>query len=69
MKRKRSARQLAEVIAGMLVSRDVRVQVHPDPVYGFSANAYGSDPNSVHASQLQIEQILPALRDTYELAD
>jgi len=67
MKRKRTARQLTEVITNMLGSSDVRPEVYKDPVYGFHAMVYRGDPAVVHAAQLAVERLLPKLREVYEL--
>ena len=65
-KLKKTARELAEMIAVRMTSRGVRLNVLGDAV-GWHAVVYGGAPR--HVTKAQADQIVQRLRANYDLDD
>ena len=67
-KLKKTARELAEMIAARMTSRGVRLSVLRDAV-GWHAVVYGGAPHHVSKAQAEVDQIVHRLRANYDLDD
>ncbi len=67
-KPKKTARELAEMIATQMSLDGVRLDIHRDPA-GWHAVVYGSSPNRVAQAQSAVDQIVQRLRASYDLND
>jgi hypothetical protein len=67
-KPKKTARELAEMIAAEMSLAGVRLDIHSGPA-GWHAVVYGSSPNRVAQAQSAVDQIVGRLRASYDLDD
>jgi hypothetical protein len=68
-KEKKTARELAELIAEeMSAGGGIRINVHTNPS-GWHATGYGWSPNRAAQAQAEVDQIVQRLRATYDLDD
>jgi hypothetical protein len=62
----KTARELADIVAAKANLGDVRIDVHPDPAYGWHPTVYTTPAKAVHCQQ-RVEQIAAELRPFYRL--
>ena len=67
-KEQKSARELAELVAQRINMTGVRVEVHPDPAYGWHPTVFTTPSNAVIA-QNAAERAAQELRPLYDLGD
>jgi hypothetical protein len=67
-KPKKTARELAAIIAEEMSLSGVRLDIHSGAA-GWHAVVYGSSPNRVAQAQTQVDQIVQRLRQQYDLED
>ena len=67
-KEKKSARELATLVAERIGMMDVRIEVHPDPAYGWHPTVF-TTPTKVVNVQNAAERAAQELRPLYELCD
>jgi hypothetical protein len=67
-KDKKSARELADMIAARMQVEAGLVSVHKDPAYGWAVNVF-SGPARVVGDQHLAEQIAAELREQYDLTE
>jgi hypothetical protein len=65
---KKSARELAEMIAARMKIEAGLVSVHKDPAYGWAVNVF-TGPSRLFGDQPLAEQIAAELREQYDLAE
>jgi len=67
-KEQKSARELADLIAERIGMPDVRVAIHPDPIYGWHPTVFTAPAKAINA-QNAAERAAQELRSLYELGD
>jgi len=65
-KPKKTANELAELIAAEIPLGGIRLDIHPDPT-GWNAVAYGSDPDRVARIQSLLGEIVHPYKLLYDL--
>ncbi|HMF22363.1 MAG TPA: hypothetical protein VKG24_09585 [Pseudolabrys sp.] len=65
-KEKKSARELANMIAARMQVGAQLVSVHRDPAYGWAVNVFTGPAKQVFGDQVLAEQIAAELREKYD---
>ena len=65
-KQRKTARELADIIAARLCVGGIQIAVHKSPVYGWDANIITVPSQAVNA-HVMVQQIVAELREQYDL--
>ena len=67
-KEKKSACELAEMVAARMIIRPGLVSIYKDASYGWAVNVF-SGPSQLFGDQVMAEQIAAELRERYDLKE
>ena len=67
-KGKKSACELADMVAARMIIRPESVSIYKDASYGWAVNVF-SGPSQLFGDQVMAEQIAPELRERYDLKE
>jgi hypothetical protein len=67
-KEKKTARELADMIAGRVGVGGVQIAVHKSPIYGWDANIIVVPAQAINAHAM-VQQIVAELRELYDLKE